>query len=118
METASEWWMRPGPNGKGLSHKAVMTEIDHSLRRLGTDYVDVYMIHRLDNETSLEETLEALHDVVKSDKARYLGASSMRGQHHRVLTGAVTAAHHSVAVVCSPDALPASHWSHPRLKAA
>jgi 1-deoxyxylulose-5-phosphate synthase len=70
--------MRPGPNGKGLSRKAIMTEIDHSLRRLGTDYVDIYMIHRLDNDTPLEETLEALHDVVKAGKARYLGASSMR----------------------------------------
>ncbi|MGW4785860.1 aldo/keto reductase [Streptomyces sp. NPDC004230] len=69
--------MRSGPNGGGLSRKAIMTEIDESLRRLGTDYVDVYMIHRLDNETPLEETLEALHDVVKSGKARYLGASSM-----------------------------------------
>ncbi len=69
--------MRPGPNGGGLSRKAIMTEIDESLRRLGTDHVDVYMIHRLDNETPLEETLEALHDVVKSGKARYLGASSM-----------------------------------------
>ncbi|UUN30693.1 aldo/keto reductase [Streptomyces sp. FIT100] len=70
--------MRPGPNGRGLSRKAIMTEIDHSLRRLGTDHVDVYMIHRLDNATPLEETLEALHDVVKAGKARYLGASSMR----------------------------------------
>jgi 1-deoxyxylulose-5-phosphate synthase len=70
--------MRPGsPNGGGLSRKAIMAEIDDSLRRLGTDYVDVYMIHRLDNETPLEETLEALHDVVKAGKARYLGASSM-----------------------------------------
>ncbi|HXA62292.1 MAG TPA: aldo/keto reductase [Streptosporangiaceae bacterium] len=70
--------MRPGsPNGGGLSRKAIMAEIDHSLRRLGTDYVDVYMIHRLDNDTPLEETLEALHDVVKAGKARYLGASSM-----------------------------------------
>ncbi|RFC71502.1 MULTISPECIES: aldo/keto reductase [unclassified Streptomyces] len=70
--------MRPGsPNGGGLSRKAIMTEIDNSLRRLGTDYVDVYMIHRLDNDTPLEETLEALHDVVKAGKARYLGASSM-----------------------------------------
>ncbi|GLY89688.1 aldo/keto reductase [Actinoallomurus iriomotensis] len=69
--------MRPGPNGRGLSRKAIMTEIEDSLRRLGTDHVDVYMIHRLDNETPLEETLEALHDVVKSGKARYLGASSM-----------------------------------------
>ncbi|MEW2544902.1 aldo/keto reductase [Streptomyces sp. NPDC047002] len=70
--------MRPGrPNSGGLSRKAIMTEIDASLRRLGTDHVDVYMIHRLDNGTPLEETLEALHDVVKSGKARYLGASSM-----------------------------------------
>jgi 1-deoxyxylulose-5-phosphate synthase len=70
--------MRPGPNGKGLSRKAIMAEIDHSLRRLGTDYVDLYQIHRLDPSTPLEETLEALHDVVKAGKARYLGASSMR----------------------------------------
>jgi 1-deoxyxylulose-5-phosphate synthase len=69
--------MRPGPNGKGLSRKAIMTEIDHSLRRLGTDYVDLYQIHRLDNATPVEETLEALHDVVKAGKARYIGASSM-----------------------------------------
>jgi 1-deoxyxylulose-5-phosphate synthase len=69
--------MRPGPNGQGLSRKVIMTEIDHSLRRLGTDYVDIYMIHRLDPRTTLEETLEALNDVVKAGKARYLGASSM-----------------------------------------
>ncbi|WP_394425699.1 aldo/keto reductase [Streptomyces sp. SGAir0957] len=70
--------MRPGsPNGGGLSRKAIMTEIDHSLRRLGTDHVDIYMIHRLDPDTPLEETLEALNDVVKAGKARYLGASSM-----------------------------------------
>jgi aryl-alcohol dehydrogenase-like predicted oxidoreductase len=69
--------MRSGPNGKGLSRKAIMTEIDHSLRRLGTDYVDLYQIHRNDHATPLEETLEALHDVVKAGKARYLGASSM-----------------------------------------
>lgn len=69
--------MRPGPNGKGLSRKAIVAEIDHSLRRLGTDYVDVYMIHRNDPATPLEETLEALHDVVKAGKARYIGASSM-----------------------------------------
>jgi len=69
--------MRPGPNGAGLSRKAIMTEIDHSLRRLGTDYVDLYQIHRMDNATPVEETLEALHDVVKAGKARYLGASSM-----------------------------------------
>jgi len=70
--------MRPGPNGKGLSRKAILSEIDHSLRRLGTDYVDLYQIHRLDPDTPLEETLEALHDVVKAGKVRYLGASSMR----------------------------------------
>ncbi len=69
--------MRPGPNGAGLSRKAIMTEIDHSLRRLGTDYVDLYQIHRFDYETPIEETLEALHDVVKAGKARYIGASSM-----------------------------------------
>jgi aryl-alcohol dehydrogenase-like predicted oxidoreductase len=69
--------MRPGPNGAGLSRKAIFTEIDHSLRRLGTDYVDIYQIHRMDNATPVEETLEALHDVVKAGKARYLGASSM-----------------------------------------
>ncbi len=65
------------PNGKGLSRKAVLTEIDHSLTRLGMDYVDLYQIHRWDCETPIEETLEALHDVVKAGKARYIGASSM-----------------------------------------
>jgi aryl-alcohol dehydrogenase (NADP+) len=69
--------MRPGPNGAGLSRKAIMTEVDHSLRRLGTDYIDLYQIHRLDKNTPLEETLEALHDVVKAGKVRYIGASSM-----------------------------------------
>ena len=69
--------MRPGPNGGGLSRKAIMTEIDNSLRRLGTDYVDLYQIHRWDPHTPIEETLEALHDVVKAGKARYIGASSM-----------------------------------------
>lgn len=69
--------MRPGPNGKGLSRKAIMIEIDHSLRRLGTDYVDLYQIHRVDPTTPIEETLEALHDIVKAGKVRYLGASSM-----------------------------------------
>ena len=69
--------MRPGPNGAGLSRKAILTEIDHSLRRLGTDYVDLYQIHRWDHATPIEETLEALHDVVKAGKARYVGASSM-----------------------------------------
>ncbi|ULO05074.1 aldo/keto reductase [Paenibacillus sp. 19GGS1-52] len=69
--------MRPGPNGGGLSRKVILSEIDHSLKRLGTDYVDLYQIHRWDNETPIEETMEALHDVVKSGKARYIGASSM-----------------------------------------
>jgi aryl-alcohol dehydrogenase-like predicted oxidoreductase len=69
--------MRPGPNGRGLSRKAIMTEIDCSLRRLGTDYVDLYQIHRNDHATPLEETLEALNDLVKVGKVRYLGASSM-----------------------------------------
>jgi aryl-alcohol dehydrogenase-like predicted oxidoreductase len=69
--------MRPGPNGGGLSRKAILTEIDHSLRRLGTDYVDLYQIHRADQTTPLEETLETLHDLVKAGKVRYLGASSM-----------------------------------------
>jgi aryl-alcohol dehydrogenase-like predicted oxidoreductase len=69
--------MRPGANGAGLSRKAIMTEIDHSLQRLGTDYVDLYQIHRFDPNTPPEETLEALHDVVKAGKARYIGASSM-----------------------------------------
>ncbi|MBV9762201.1 MAG: aldo/keto reductase [Acidobacteriaceae bacterium] len=69
--------MRKDPNGRGLSRKAIMTEIDHSLRRLGTDYVDLYQIHRWDYETPIEETMEALHDVVKAGKAQYIGASSM-----------------------------------------
>ena len=69
--------MRPGPNGAGLSRRAIFAEIDNSLRRLGTDYVDLYQIHRWDYGTPIEETLEALHDVVKSGKARYIGASSM-----------------------------------------
>jgi aryl-alcohol dehydrogenase (NADP+) len=69
--------MREGPNALGLSRKAIMTEIDASLTRLGTDYVDLYQIHRWDRRTPIEETLEALHDVVKAGKARYIGASSM-----------------------------------------
>lgn len=69
--------MRPGPYGAGLSRKAILQEIDDSLRRLGTDYVDLYQIHRWDPEVPIEETMEALHDVVRAGKARYLGASSM-----------------------------------------
>ena len=69
--------MHDGPGGQGLSRRAIMEQIDASLTRLGTDYVDIYMIHRFDPETPVEETMEALHDVVKAGKARYLGASSM-----------------------------------------
>src|SRR6202012_1454026 len=68
--------MRPGPNGAGLSRKNILFEIDESLRRLGTDDVDLYQIHRFDKETPIEETCEALHDVVKAGKALYIGASS------------------------------------------
>ncbi|MBG6217134.1 aryl-alcohol dehydrogenase-like predicted oxidoreductase [Arthrobacter sp. CAN_A6] len=69
--------MHDGPNGAGLSRKAIFAELDNSLRRLGTDYVDLYQIHRFDPSTPLEETLEALHDAVRAGKVRYLGASSM-----------------------------------------
>jgi 1-deoxyxylulose-5-phosphate synthase len=69
--------MRDGPNGKGLSRKEIFYELDKSLKRLGTDYVDLYQIHRWDYETPIEETMEALHDVVKAGKVRYIGASSM-----------------------------------------
>ena len=69
--------MHDGPTGPGLSRKAILTEIDASLRRLGTDYVDLYQIHRWDPQTPIEETMGALHDVVKAGKARYVGASSM-----------------------------------------
>ena len=69
--------MRKAPNGAGLSRKAIMHEIDASLRRLGTDYIDLYQIHRWDPKVPIEETMEALHDVVKAGKARYIGASSM-----------------------------------------
>ncbi len=69
--------MHDGPNGAGLSRKAILSEIDKSLKRLGTDYVDLYQIHRWDYNTPIEETMEALHDIVKAGKARYIGASSM-----------------------------------------
>jgi len=69
--------MHKGPNGGGLSRKAIMSEMDKSLKRLGTDYVDLYIIHRWDYNTPIEETMEALHDVVKAGKARYIGASAM-----------------------------------------
>jgi aryl-alcohol dehydrogenase-like predicted oxidoreductase len=69
--------MREDPNGAGLSRKAILTEINNSLKRLGTDYVDLYQIHRWDYETPIEETMEALNDVVREGKARYIGASAM-----------------------------------------
>ena len=69
--------MHDGPGGSGLSRKAVMEQVDASLTRLGTDYIDLYQIHRFDPDTPVEETMEALHDVVKAGKVRYLGASSM-----------------------------------------
>lgn len=69
--------MHMGPNGSGLSRKAIMSEIDKSLKRLKTDYVDLYIIHRWDYNTPIEETMEVLHDVVKAGKARYIGASAM-----------------------------------------
>ena len=77
IATKAEGRMRDGPNGRGLSRKALMSEVDASLWRLGTDYIDLYQIHRLDRETPMEETLEALHDIVKAGKARYIGACSM-----------------------------------------
>lgn len=77
IATKAYFRMREGANGAGLSRKVIMHEIDESLRRLGTDYVDLYQIHRWDPSTPIEETMEALHDVVKAGKARYIGASSM-----------------------------------------
>jgi aryl-alcohol dehydrogenase-like predicted oxidoreductase len=76
---ATKVWgpVRQGPNGRGLSRKAILSEVDKSLRRLATDYIDLYIIHRYDYDTPLEETLEALNDVVRAGKVRYLGASSM-----------------------------------------
>jgi len=75
LATKVYYQMRPDPNGCGLSRKALMSEIDARLRRLQTDYVDLYQIHRWDDQTPIEETLEALHDIVKAGKARYRGAS-------------------------------------------
>jgi 1-deoxyxylulose-5-phosphate synthase len=77
LATKVHFTMHDGPGGSGLSRKAIMEQIDASLTRLGTDYVDLYQIHRFDPETPVEETMEALHDVVKAGKVRYLGASSM-----------------------------------------
>ena len=77
IATKVHFRMQEGPNGAGLSRKAIMSEIDKSLQRLGTDYVDLYQIHRWDYDTPIEETMEALHDVVKAGKVRYIGASAM-----------------------------------------
>ncbi|URN93768.1 MAG: aldo/keto reductase [Candidatus Pristimantibacillus lignocellulolyticus] len=77
LATKVHFRMHEGPNGAGLSRKAIMSEIDKSLMRLGTDYVDLYQIHRWDYNTPIEETMEAMHDVVKVGKARYIGASAM-----------------------------------------
>lgn len=77
LATKVHFRMHEGPNGAGLSRKAIMSEVDKSLKRLGTDYVDLYQIHRWDYGTPIEETMEALHDVVKAGKARYIGASAM-----------------------------------------
>lgn len=77
LATKVQGQMHEGPNGAGLSRKAIMSEIEKSLKRLETDYVDLYIIHRWDANTPIEETMEALHDVVKSGKARYIGASAM-----------------------------------------
>ena len=77
LATKVYWPMHPGPGGGGLSRKAILEQIDASLSRLGTDYVDLYQIHRFDPDVPVEETMEALHDVVKAGKARYIGASSM-----------------------------------------
>lgn len=77
LATKVHFRMHEGPNGMGLSRKSIMSEIDKSLKRLGTDYVDLYQIHRWDYDTPIEETMEALHDVVKAGKARYIGASAM-----------------------------------------
>ncbi len=76
---ATKVWgkMQEGPNGGGLSRKAILSEIDKSLQRLGTDYVDLYIIHRWDYSTPIEETMEALNDIVRAGKARYIGASAM-----------------------------------------
>lgn len=77
IETKVNQKMREGPNGRGSSRKAIMAEIDHSLQRLGMDYVDIYLLHRWDMETPIEETVEAMKDVVRAGKALYIGCSSM-----------------------------------------
>jgi aryl-alcohol dehydrogenase-like predicted oxidoreductase len=77
LATKVRGWMHDGPGGEGLSRKAILEQIDASLARLGTDYIDLYQIHRFDPDTPVEETMEALHDIIKAGKVRYIGASSM-----------------------------------------
>jgi aryl-alcohol dehydrogenase-like predicted oxidoreductase len=77
LATKVRGWMHDGPGGEGLSRKAILEQVDASLRRLGTDYIDLYQIHRFDPDTPVEETMEALHDIVRAGKVRYIGASSM-----------------------------------------
>jgi aryl-alcohol dehydrogenase-like predicted oxidoreductase len=77
LATKVRGWMHDGPGGEGLSRKAILEQVDASLARLGTDHIDLYQIHRFDPETPVEETMEALHDVVRAGKVRYIGASSM-----------------------------------------
>jgi aryl-alcohol dehydrogenase-like predicted oxidoreductase len=77
LATKVRGWMHDGPGGEGLSRKAILEQVDASLSRLGTDYIDLYQIHRFDADTPVEETMEALHDVIKAGKVRYIGASSM-----------------------------------------
>jgi aryl-alcohol dehydrogenase-like predicted oxidoreductase len=77
LATKLRGWMHDGPGGEGLSRKAILEQVDASLARLGTEYIDLYQIHRFDPDTAVEETMEALHDIVKAGKVRYIGASSM-----------------------------------------
>ena len=77
LGTKVRGWMHNGPGGEGLSRKAILEQVDASLARLGTDYIDLYQIHRFDPDTPVEETMEALHDIVRAGKVRYIGASSM-----------------------------------------
>jgi aryl-alcohol dehydrogenase-like predicted oxidoreductase len=77
LATKVRGWMHDGPGGEGLSRKAIFEQVDASLTRLGTDYIDLYQIHRFDAETPVDETMEALHDIVRVGKVRYIGASSM-----------------------------------------
>jgi aryl-alcohol dehydrogenase-like predicted oxidoreductase len=79
LSTKVSFAMRPGPDAGGLSRKEIVGELEHSLRRLGTDYIDLYVAHRWDPDTPIEETMEALHDAVRAGKVRYLGASNVRG---------------------------------------